>query len=267
MPPAKPKWAIHPSLAGPLQERMAASSKITVHPKQRHPVIVCKQWKVETPIEINSDNNTDATIDHTKDDSRKDLDGNTNQGENTNNNVTASTSAKPSPSNKWHVFVSRTVGFVKHKRKRIFKCSKCETRKATQGEINKHYWENHTQVKCYVCQQLFKTPATLARHLYSHEITTKQCRCGKTFHFASELKTHKLTHQQIKTEHCQFPKCGKSYFSANDLAKQVKQHSYKEWKCDVCTYTTKDERLLKSHYRKHSQAIKYTCATCEKGFV
>ena len=163
--------------------------------------------------------------------------------------------------------MSRTVGFVKHKRKQVFKCSKCETRKATQGEINRHYRENHTQVKCYVCQQLFKTPATLARHLYSHEIATKQCRCGKTSCFASELKTHKLTHLHIKTEHSQFPKCGKSYFSANDLAKHIKVHSNKEWKCDVCTYTTKDERLLKSHYRKHSQAIKYTCATCGKGFV
>ena len=163
LPQAKPKWAIHPSLAGPSQERMAASSKITVHPKHRHLVVASKPRKVEMPTEPNSDNDTDATIDYTNDNGRKDLEVNNDQGDNMKNNVTASASAKPSPSKKRHVFVSRTVGFVKHNRKCIFKCSKCETRKATQGEINKHYQENHTQVKCYVCHQLFNTPATLAQ--------------------------------------------------------------------------------------------------------
>ena len=157
-----------------------------------------------------------------------------------NHDVNQNSSNLLAPTPKCHVFVSRTVGLIKHKRKRIFKCAKCETRKATQGEINAPYRSTHEKVKCYVCHQLFSTPATLVCHLYSHEIATKKCRCGKVFRFASELKSHKLTHRRIKTEHCPFPKCSKSYYSANDLAKHIKIHSNKTWKCSVCDYSTKE---------------------------
>ena len=71
------------------------------------------------------------------------------------------------------VFVSKTVGLVKRKRKRTFKCEKCDNRYASQGELNTHYRANHARVKCPHCELTFTTPGSLSRHKYSHEVATK----------------------------------------------------------------------------------------------
>ena len=280
------KKVTRPDPHGPSSNRISALNKSTLHPKVCHRFPVIKLQNVEMPKYTDSkdDTDTDATIDYAVTSSSNPAipDNQSNMPVigtvagtsrasvmpgTSKHDVTQIGTNIPVPNTKCHVFISRTVGLIKHKRKRIFKCTKCDTRKATQGEINAHYRSTHEKVKCYVCHQLFNTPATLAHHLYSHKIATKKCRCGKVFRFASELKSHKLTHRRIKTEHCPFPKFGKSYHSANNLAKHVKIHSNKTWKCSVCDYTTKDEHLLKSHKRKHEQTVKYTCNICAKSFV
>ena len=128
-------------------------------------------------------------------------------------------------------FVLKTVGLIKCECKQSFKCTKCDDRYPTQGALNKHYWEKHEKVKCPHCPMTFSTPCTLTHHMYVHEIATKKCRCSKTFRFDSELKAHKLKHCRLPTQHCAHPNCGKSYFSASDLAKHAKIHLNITWSC------------------------------------
>ena len=164
-------------------------------------------------------------------------------------------------------FVSKTAGLVKWKRKCPFKCNKCNNRYSSQGQLNECYRMNHDRVQCPHCPMTFSTLCSLTHHLYSHEIATKKCRCGKTFCFDSELKSHKLKHHRIRTQHCTHPSCGRSYFSASDLAQHARMHDDTIWKCQQCEYKTGDKRLLKSHQRKHICTLWYTCRKCDKGFI
>ena len=82
---------------------------------------------------------------------------------------------------KKHEFISRMVGLMKFKRKRSFKCGKCDNTYPTQAAVSAHYRKEHDIVKCSVCHKMFTMPATLTRHMYSHEIATKACRCSKSF--------------------------------------------------------------------------------------
>ena len=218
-----------------------------------HPIDVVKTQRVETEDNtVNPNTDSDATesyeVPATQEPSEKQ----------------SKTVEQPS---KKHVFVTKTIGLVKHKRNRVFKCKKCDRHFPTMSQLNSHYKDNQDPVKCYVCHRLFNTPSTLDRHLYLHEIATKKCRCGKLFRFKSELESHKLTHQHIRRQKCSKPSCNKSYFSANDLAKHVHTHRNIVWNCKNCDYTTKDEHLLKSHRHKHDQLVKYTCQKCGRGFV
>ena len=113
----------------------------------------------------------------------------------------------------------------------------------------------------------FSTPLTLMRHQYTHASPRFHCRCVKGFYYLPELKVHKLKHRRTRTAICSYPGCTKSYFSQSNLAKHAHTHCKIKWNCDKCDYSTSDERLLKSHQRKHEQQVKYTCDQCGCGFV
>ena len=165
------------------------------------------------------------------------------------------------------VFVMHRVGIIKHKRKRTCKCPICLKRYPSQGELNQHYRQVHDKIKCPDCPMVFTTPLSLQRHQYAHSLPRFHCRCGKGFYFLAELKVHKLKHRRTCTAICSYPGCTKSYFSQADWAKHAHTHLKIIWNCDRCDYTTNDERLLKSHKRKHKQKVKYTCSHCGRGFV
>ena len=266
LPPSpKQHKTVHKApISGPSLHHISAQGKSTVPPKIRHKLPTVKPRKVET------ENATSiAKSSHSKVDSdNKDSSSEVGSASSVLSATPSTNSAAVDKSQKIkHEFVSRTVGLIKFKRKRTFKCGNCDNTYPTQAAVSAHYRETHDIVKCSVYHKTFTTPATLSRHMYSHEIATKACRCGKTFRFDSELKSHKLTHRHITMEHCAKPGCNKSYFSASDLAKHVLMHSDKIWNCPECDYNTKDKQLLKSHKRKHEQTVQYTCLRCGKGFV
>ena len=107
------------------------------------------------------------------------------------------------------------------------------------------------------------TPSTLTRHMYSHKELKYLCDfCPKRFAFESDRDTHHISHRTIKMFFCSKPKCGKSFFFEGDLTKHVKTHRKKVWRCQLCDYTTKDERNLKAHQRVHSNLLPYICDNC-----
>ena len=160
-----------------------------------------------------------------------------------------------------------SVGLIKRKSLCMFKCSTCDKRFPSQGELNSHYRANYDQVKHTYCKKYFHTPSSLVRHLYSHEIATKKCCYGKIFRFDSELRAHKLKHKWIPTQHCTHRGCKHSYFSASNLAKHAKTHENVVWRCVLCNYQSNDQRLLKSHQHKHEHKTSYTCTKCGKIFI
>ena len=134
--------------SGPSTARMLARNKPTVHPKIRH-AIVKPAWKAET-IKVPMPNPSEA-------ESTKQKDTDTSENDDiplarlrskSAESAEASTSHSPPKTNKKHVFVSKTVGLIKQKKRQTFKCSKCDKRSSSLAELNTHYRASHAKVKC-----------------------------------------------------------------------------------------------------------------------
>ena len=118
---------------------------------------------------------------------------------------------------------------------------------------------------CKICDREFVTPNALERHSYLHKSLNFTCTvCDLGFPFRSSLESHMLSHTMDKKHKC--TKCPKSFISKDDLTKHLKVHSKKIWRCSMCTYTSKDERNLKAHHRKHSNLRQYIYSLCLKLF-
>ena len=160
----------------------------------------------------------------------------------------------------------------KPKSTRKFSCSFCSHEEYSQAAMNAHHIATHNDVSCSKCTKTFRTPSSLSRHMYSHGPKRFMCthsNCFEGFAFSSELDRHKLTHRTIATHQCQYPGCGKWYFSGGELAKHVRTHDGKRWNCTEigCTYSTNDKRLLHQHGRKHQPDVHpYECGVCSKSF-
>ena len=147
-------------------------------------------------------------------------------------------------------FVTVTQRLRKPKKTRHFKCNICSMVTDSQALVNKHYCNNHPNLKCPDCEQLFNNPCSLPRHKYSH----------------LELKFPKhRRHPRHQCNHQLDGKvCGKWFFAKSDLNKHAKIHSGKIHSCMECDYATYDIRYLKTHRYTHSDREKYACANCTK---
>ena len=137
---------------------------------------------------------------------------------------------------------------VKHfRRKRSFKCSKCEYRCNTVKELNVHYRGNHSRSLCDICYKPFVNPVALKKHKLSHTLHKYPCRsCDKTFAYESQLKEHRIKHRRLAMHKCNRGNCPRVFKHESDLDKHVITHD-EEHKCPDCTYTTNNKRLLRQH--------------------
>ena len=239
------------ALSGPSESCIAAQCKHTQPPSRTHNIQVKRLVKVETP-ELKLDSTPGAS---------NNIQPNADTVDSSDDNIPLSElhtkqeadTTTTDKTVKKHVFVTCRVGIIKHKRKMTCKCPICLKKYPSQGELNRDYRQVHDRIKCLDCPMVFTMPLSLQRHQYVHSSPQFHCRCGKGFYFLVELKVHKLKHRRTRTAICSYPGCTKSYFSQADLAKHARTHLKIKWNCDWCDYTTNNERLLKSHKRKHEQ--------------
>ena len=133
--------------------------------------------------------------------------------------------------------------------------------------LNTHYRDNHPPLICKQCDKEFVTPNGLEHHSYPHKILKFKCSsCDAKFPFQSSLESHLLTHSGEKKHWCVHKGCNKSFYSKGDLTKYSKVHLDMVWKCTPCDYSSKGERNLKAHHRKHSHLKRYMCNSCMKLF-
>ena len=156
---------------------------------------------------------------------------------------------------------------VKHfKRKRWFKCSKCEYRCNTVKELNIHYRGNHSRSLCDICYKPFINPMALKKHRLSHTQLKYPCRsCEKTFPYESQLKEHRIKHRRLATHKCNRGDCPRVFKRKSDLDKHVATHD-EEHKCPDCVYSTNDVRLLRQHSQRHLDEGTLSCPNCGQQF-
>ena len=88
-------------------------------------------------------------------------------------------------------FKMKWYELYKYKRKRVFKCIKCEHAEKSQKQINTHFWNNHGYLVCNKCDKQCNTISALRKHPYEHTVkaSANPCKdCGKTFTFSKSIK-------------------------------------------------------------------------------
>ena len=159
--------------------------------------------------------------------------------------------------------VGKTVGIVKHKKKR--KARKiCGTSCDHVNELNQYHKDTYDIVFCPDCNKAFSTCTSLDKHMYVHKDMDYVCdQCSQSFPF----ERHKITHHKVATHHCMAKNCGRSFKNTGDLNRHVNQHTSIWYKCDFCTYKNKDKRNTESHQCVHvSGNEKYSCIHCGQKF-
>ena len=154
---------------------------------------------------------------------------------------------------------------------RSFKCSLCDTVKATVQKLNAHHRRRHGPQMCGICSRTFDLAASLMRHMYDHQKLQFKCdRCCEAFHFESELKTHKIKHRNKNAPsfQCMKSKCGKWFMRKWDLTLHLQKHDKEKHHCDYegCTFWTNTTKHLNEHKKSHSDDHTHVCKECGKAF-
>ena len=156
----------------------------------------------------------------------------------------------------------------RRKRKRSFKCAKCNKHFITVKYLNQHFKDNHRPLQCADCKKFFLTTGALKLHAYTHKDGQLECKeCKMTFPFKSQLEQHMPSHSLEQPFKCPEKGCRRRFTHEHDLKKHLKAHEGEEHYCTQCDYSNPDERLLKQHMNKHMRILKYFCKKCKKGFV
>ena len=120
-----------------------------------------------------------------------------------------------------------------------YKCARCNKRKSSTRELNKHYRLKHKPLMCGICNKLFDLPGTLKKHMYGHLDKPFKCdKCSESSHFESELSNHKVVHRTIHTHFCMAQNCGCSFMRKSDLSIHVQTHDKDTWQCAECDWMT-----------------------------
>ena len=132
--------------------------------------------------------------------------------------------------------------------------------------LNNRHKRNHKPVMCNICNKQFATPNTLIRHAYGHLAKQYGCElCDQTFHFRSEITQHMDVHVGEPRYQCK--DCTRKFIRKSDLTAHAEGH-IKTWTCKFarCNETVTDKRYPNSHYKTHSDELKYPCSKCDRRF-
>ncbi|XP_046396121.1 zinc finger protein 37-like isoform X2 [Ischnura elegans] len=132
--------------------------------------------------------------------------------------------------------------------KKQFKCSLCGTYVSRKDELKRHFERKHKHLgdcvpfPCQDCSSVFSSKKNLRDHKRRvHDFNGHmECTvCKKIFNLAYNLNRHMATHQQ-----------------------------HREFACEACGKTFKEERCMKMHQRrKHEVKKSHQCGHCNKLFV
>ncbi|CAL4062810.1 unnamed protein product, partial [Meganyctiphanes norvegica] len=151
-----------------------------------------------------------------------------------------------------------------HKGTKLFKCSVCKYKNASQKEFNQHIIETgHTAFECSECKEKFVNVQELNKHIIPHSSYDKMFSCPiceyRATNFCS-LKKHMVKHPREKLllcSHCEYV--------SNDASK-LETHMLKHkdaFSCPLCDYKCSRKVDLKAHIMTHTRQKSYACSQCE----
>ena len=182
-----------------------------------------KQSNGETGITPNNDD--PKTPGDAKQDNNEKENNNKDKKDNTEPQSAPESSPLTSPAKGSLVIIKHGIRRKKSMR-HTYKCARCNKRKSSTQELNKHYRLKHKPLMCCICNKLFDLPGTLKKYMYRHLDKPFKCdKCSESFHFESELSNHKVVHRTFRTHFCMAQNCGHSFMRKSDLSIHIQMHA------------------------------------------
>ena len=155
----------------------------------------------------------------------------------------------------------------KTENKRSYKCSVCGAKKGSMQLLNEHHKLHHRPQMCGICGRVFDLATSLNHHMYSHDEMLFQCeKCDFRCHFESELSSRNIVHRKTPTRKCMVANCGHWFKRKWELINHIRTQDKTMLKCDTCNFTTKLNKHLKEHKKRHEEDLPYECKICHKRF-
>ncbi|XP_052021309.1 zinc finger protein 507 isoform X1 [Apodemus sylvaticus] len=155
---------------------------------------------------------------------------------------------------------------------RPYRCRLCNYSSGNRGYIKQHLRVHRQRqpYQCPICEHIAENSKDLESHMINHcKTRIHQCKqCKESFHYKSQLRNHE------REQHClpntlsvvsNEPRISRGAADGKCVQEGNKSSTQKQYRCDVCDYTSTTYVGVRNHRRVHNSDKPYRCSLC--GYV
>ncbi|XP_028733585.1 zinc finger protein 507 isoform X1 [Peromyscus leucopus] len=155
---------------------------------------------------------------------------------------------------------------------RPYRCRLCHYSSGNRGYIKQHLRVHRQRqpYQCPICEHIAEDSKDLESHMINHcKTRIHQCKqCKESFHYKSQLRNHE------REQHClpntlsvasNEPRISRDAADGKCIQEGNKSSTQKQYRCDVCDYTSTTYVGVRNHRRIHNSDKPYRCSLC--GYV
>ncbi|KAM7057777.1 zinc finger protein 507 isoform 2-T2 [Molossus nigricans] len=156
---------------------------------------------------------------------------------------------------------------------RPYRCRLCHYASGNKGYIKQHLRVHRQRqpYQCPICEHVASSSKELESHMIHHcKARLYQCkRCAEAFHYKSQLRNHEREQHSLpdslSVAASAEPRIPKDIAEVKCAQEENRSSVQKQYRCDVCDYTSTTYVGVRNHRRTHNSDKPYRCSLC--GYV
>ncbi|KAM6223128.1 zinc finger protein 507 [Rhynchocyon petersi] len=156
---------------------------------------------------------------------------------------------------------------------RPYRCRLCHYASGNKGYIKQHLRVHRQRqpYQCPICEHIADNSKDLESHMINHcKTRIYQCKqCEESFHYKSQLRNHEREQHSLpdtlSIATSNEPRTSSDTTEGKCVQEGNKSSVQKQYRCDVCDYTSTTYVGVRNHRRIHNSDKAYRCSLC--GYV